>query len=250
MPVVITQPIYQNQYGWTGQRAATTQLNFGQMLREVTQWNPDLDTMMAGRMINNSYRNIVQVRDWYGLKVRGNISISPVVNNGQASVTFKSNIAQGYGTSWTKDLIGLQFRVGFTYPYQTIIDVDPVLQQLKLDTIYGGQTITAGGYQIVEAYVQPGNNITRLIWAINQQQGWPVDVNQDVRVLNAWDPWRQSLGWSTILATRSVSADGGLVLEVWPTPYGNQVFPFEAYTQPPDLIYDEDVPAPFIRADI
>ena len=251
MPVVIVQnPLYPNQVSWNPASApVTTQLNFREMINEICQWNPNVDPMIAGRWVNNYIRKIVDMRTWYGLKLRGVINIPQIYQQGTVTTTNGSNIVQGIGTAWTTSFIGTQFRPGFSFPWSTINNVDVANQRLTLDTQYGGQTMT-GGYQIQQVYTTLGANIKYLLWALNQQQGWPMEVNVPVQTINTWDPWRQSLGWSTIFATRPPTPDGQFQIEMWPTPYSTQVFPFEAYMQPPDLVKDADTPPPFIRSDV
>lgn len=252
MPVIYANPMFPLQVGPNGKQAYVQQLSFRQMINEITSpmGNPDIDPMWAGRIINNVYREVVQRRNWYGLKVRGTINIpSGVFGTGQAKVTNGSNLVQGVGTSWGLNLIGQQFRVGFTYPYQTIYNVDVRNQVLTVDLPFGGNSQT-GGYTIAAAYQTMGANFVRFDWAVNQQQGWPMEVNVPCPTMNTWDVWRQSLGWSTILGTRAPTADGQYLVEVWPTPYQQQVFPFEGWIQPGELIEDNDSVVAFIRSDM
>lgn len=252
MPVIYANPRFPNQVGPNGKQAYVQQLNFRQMINQVTSkmGNPDVDVEWAGRIINDVYREVVQRRNWYGLKVKGNINIPKGAIGGQATVTNGSDLVQGTGTPWTRALIGQQFRSGFTYPYQTIVDVDPVAQVIQLDTPFGGQSLTSVGYAIAAAYQTMGANMVRFDWAVNQQQGWPMEVNVPVPTINTWDVWRQSLGWSTILATRAPTPDGQYLIEVWPTPYQLQVIPFEGWIQPADMEEDDDCVVAFIRADV
>ena len=250
MPVVYQNPAYPNQVSWNGVQAVSTQSNYRQIINEICAWNPNLDPMWAGRLANNYLRKIIDMRQWYGCKLRGNINIAQVITTpGQCTITNGSNLIQGIGTNWTTALQGLQFRAGFTYPWATINQVNAITQQIIIDTPFGGNTIT-GGYQIQEVYITLGANIKYVIWAVNQQQGWPMECNVPVETINVYDPWRQSLGWSTIMATRAPSPDGQFQVEVWPTPYTQQVFPFEAYMQPPDMMLDTDSPPPWIRSDV
>lgn len=250
MPVIYQSPTYPSQVSWNGVQAVSTQLSFRQMIQEICAWNPNVDPMWAGRLANNYLRKIIDMRQWYGLKLRGNINIAQVISTpGQCTITNGSNIVQGIGTAWTTALQGLQFRAGFTYPWATINQVNVAAQQITIDTPFGGNTIT-GGYQIQEVYITLGANIKYVLWAVNQQQGWPMEVNVPVETINVYDPWRQSLGWSTIMATRAPSPDGQFQVEVWPTPYTQQVFPFEAYMQPSDMFLDSDSPPPWIRSDV
>jgi hypothetical protein len=249
MPVVFSNPAFPFQVGANpASQAYSVQLDYGSMLREVCGWNSAVDAMQAGRMINNRYRQIIDRRKWYGTKVRGNAGVANVISNGTATVTAGSNAVTGVGTTWTSALIGLQFRNGFTQPYQTITNVLNATS-LTLDTPFQGLGGTFG-YQIVESYLTFGANIKRLEWAVNQLFGWPMQVNVPVEVINEKDTWRQNLGWARIFATRPPTPDGQYQVEVWPTPYNLQVFPFEAYTQPADMVLDGDCPVAWIRSDL
>ena len=254
MPVVFSNPQFPYQVGPNGSQAYVTQTNYRQMLSEVCLWNPDLDPQTAGRMINNIYRRVVDRRSWYGLKVRGNLNISTIpTQTGTATVTNGSNIVQGNGTTWASagpnSVVGFQFRSSFSGPWQTIVSVNNALQQLTIDTPYGLATRT-GGFQIQEAFATLGSNIKYLLWATNVQQGWPIEVNVPIETENVWDTWRTSLGWTTMFGTRAPTPDGQFQIEMWPTPFQSQVFPFEAYIQPPDMTLDQDSPVAFIPSDL
>ena len=250
MPVVLSNPTFPYQIGASpANQAYSVQLDFRSMIGELTRWNSNLDSLDAGRMINNRYRQIVDRRSWYGLKVRGIASVPPVTQAGSCTVTQGSATVTGSGTSWTTALIGLQFRTSFTYPYQTIIGVNAIAQTLTLDSPFQGITAT-GGYFIVEAYLTFGANIKRMEWAQNQLFGWDMDVNVPVQVINKKDTWRQQLGWAKVFATRAPTPDGQYQVEVWPTPYAPQNFPFEAWTQPADMVADGDCPVAWIRSDV
>jgi hypothetical protein len=250
MPVVFTSPEFKYQVGASPYtKAYSVQTNYGQMLREVCGWNSAIDPEIAGRMVNNWMRKVIDRRSWYATKVRGNAFVPQIQVGGTCTVTNGSNVVQGIGTTWTVSLVGLQFRQTFTQPFQTITAVNPTLQTLTLDTPYPGPTFT-GAYYIVMAYLTFGANVKRFKWATNQLFGWPLDVNVPVEVINARDTWRQEMGWATTFATRPPTPDGQFQVEVWPTPYAAQTFPFEAYTQPPNLIKETDAPQAWIRSDL
>lgn len=250
MPVVYL-PQFPNQVGASPtNQAFSVQLNYGQMLRQLTNWYPNLDPEVAGRFINDRYRQVIDRRSWYGLKIRGMASTPQVVNTGQATVTNGSPTVQGTGTTWTPALVGLQFRQTFTQPFQTIINVDATHQVITLDTPYPGPTFGPAGYYIVQAYMTFGANIKRFEWAVNQLFGWPIKVNVPVQVINAEDTWRMSYGWATTFAVRPPTPDGQYQVEIWPTPYPAQTFPFEAWTQPPNMVDDTDAPVAWVRSDL
>ena len=251
MPVVFTNPAFPSQVGASPtSQAYSVSLNFGSMLREVTNWNPNVDSEVAGRMINNRMRQIIDRRSWYATKVRGVANVPNVQTTGTCTVTYGSATVQGIGTNWTPQaLVGLQFRQTFTQPYQTITAVNQGEQTLTLDTPYPGPTFT-GAYYILEVYITFGGNVKRLLWASNALFGWPLEIGVKVQELEARDQWRASMGWATTMATRPPTPDGQFQVELWPAPYAAQTFPFEAYTEPPNLILDSDSPQAWIRSDV
>jgi len=255
VPIVPPNPLYPGQYGPNpALQPVTTQLTFAQGIGEVQMWNPDIDPEMIGRWLNNHYRQIIQMRYWYGCLVQGQLYCPQMVTTGVASVVQGSNIVQGVvsgsgATGWTPALMGQQFRIGYMNPWQTIVSVNPALQQLTLDMPFGGVTITSTGYQISQVYFTLGANVTRLLYAKNQQQGWPMEVNVPQQTLDAVDTWRSAVGWSWAIAAMTLTPDGQTRVEVYPSPFYQQVFPFGAYTQPSDWS-DATSLVPFLRADI
>jgi hypothetical protein len=121
---------------------------------------------------------------------------------------------------------------------------------MQIDFPFAGPTTTSG-YLILQAYFALDNNIKRIRWAVNQMMGWRMIVNAlPAEILNAYDTWRTFLGWSTHFVTRAVTPAGQYQIEIWPSPFQQQVFPFEAYTQPPDMQLDSDSMVAFMRSDI
>jgi len=250
MPVVFSNPQFPNQVGASPfSQAYSVQSNFRAMIQEVCGWNSEVDPMYAGRMINNIYRWIIDMREWYGLKIRGQIAAPNIYQTGQCTATAGSSTVQGIGTAWDSSLIGQQWRIGFTYTWSTITNVDPVGQVLTIDLPFVGPTQTTG-YMILQAYYAIGPNIKRMLWAVNQQQGWAMHVNVPQECLEAWDTWRQQIGWSTHISTMPPTPDGQYQVEIWPNPFSFQQFPFQAYIQPPDMVADTDSPVSFIRSDV
>lgn len=247
--VVYSNPQFPEQQGASPfTQAYVTQLNAGQMIREVCGWNPSVDPQTALRFLNNTYRRIIDCRSWYGLKIRGQISVPNPYSVGTCTITNGSATVTGLGTNWTSDLVGQQFRINFTYAYQTIIQVNSPTS-LTLDFPFAGPTTTSG-YMIIAAYFALDANIKKMLWAVNQMMGWPMDVDVDVRTINAIDTWRTFLGWSTAFAARPPTPSGQYQIEIWPSPFQQQVFPFEAYTQPPDMQKDSDCPVSFVSSDV
>lgn len=251
MPIVFTSPLFPFQVGANPYtQSFSVQSNYGTMLREVCNWNPNVDTEVAGRMINNRMRQVIDRRSWYATKVRGVANVPNVQTTGTAKFTYNSPTVVGTGTNWTPALVGLQIRQTFTQPYQTIVAVNQGAQTITLDTPYPGPTFGPAAYYILEVYLSFGTNVKRLLWASNALFGWPLALDWKVQDLEAEDQWRQSMGWATRMVTRPPTPDGQYQVEVWPSPYAAQTFPFEAYTQPPNMVLDTDTPQAWIRSDV
>lgn len=219
------------------------------MIGIVLQWNPDAPVPLVTQWLNFSYRRIVDARLWYGLLVRGQVTVPQVYSTGTAAFTLGSPTVQGIGTVWTTSMIGEQIRSGFATGWQNIIAVNPTTQTITLDLPWGNQTQTTG-YQIVQTWVTLGPNVKLVLDMVNLRQGWRLACNIPQQAINQWDTWRVTTGWTQILANKEPNAQGYPMYELWPAPTFQQTFPFLAYTQPPDMVNDGDFPLTFIRSDI
>lgn len=229
--------------------SSVTQSNFRKMIGEVSQWNPDCPITMVMSFLNNWCRSIYDERMWYGLFVRGQCQVPQMYSTGTVSVTTGSNVVTGTGTNFTQALVGQQFRIGFTQGWITVYSVQSATQ-LTLAMPWGDQPYSTVGYQIAQAWVTLGPNIKFIKEMVNQKQGYRIYPNIPQKVLNIADTWRSSVGWSFLISPLPVTQAGLPQFELYPTPIFTQVFPYLAYIQPPDMVNDNDTPAPLIRSDI
>lgn len=252
MPVVISNPNYPYQSGASPfNKAFSVQSDFRTMIGELTQWNPNLDSTNAGRMINNRYRRIIDRRAWYGTRISGIASTPPMTSTGMVTTIQGSPYITGTNTNWDTSLIGQQFRTSMMNEWDTVLSVDPVAQVITLTMPYVPPGTTSTGYQITTVYLTFGNNIKRLVWATNKFWGWPIRIDvADIQTLNFRDTWRVMYGWTTDFITRSPSPDGQLRMELWPPPYQFQEFPFGGFIQPPEMRLDTDAPVAWIPSDV
>jgi hypothetical protein len=226
------------------------------MIGEVQAWNSDMDPNHVGRIIQNCYRRTIDSRLWYGLLQKGQIFIPSVYSVGTVAVTTGQNSVIGTGTTWTSSMVGLQFRIGFTFPTYTITAV-PSPTSLKLDLNWGGATYATASYQIYQSIVNLGTNVKKILAVINQTQGYRLILEMPQEVLNVSDAWRATTGWTYMLASYTPTSGnvpgvpaGIPQWELYPAPVSAQAFPFLAYTQPPDLKNDSDTPVLAIRSDV
>lgn len=230
-------------------RPPSTQLNYREMIGEIQSWNPDIDALQAGRMINNAYRRVIDARLWYGLVIKGQVVVPDAYSTGTVSLSNGSTTVVGTGTNWTLEMAGRQFRSGFSFPIYTIASVtDPT--HLELDLSWGGKDLPNVGYQIFQSIVSPHPNLKNMLAMVNQKQGYRIKLHIPQEVINIYDTWRTTTGWTFLLADAYPSADGQPQFELYPPPTFQQAFPFLGYVQPPDMKDDKDFPVAFVRSDL
>jgi hypothetical protein len=230
------------------------QQNFGQMIGEVSAWNPNALAQVPV-IINNALRKVIDRRTWYGLFTKGQIICPASVSGGTATVTFNSNTIQGNGTTWDQTLIGRQFRAGLNTPPYTITGVDPFAQVLTIELPWGGpfapgQTTQTTGYYIIQMYYSFGPNIKYIKTCVNMQMGFKLWTNLTQDYLDNRDPWRITVNFPWGLAPVATDPNGNYMVELWPAPFTQQALPFNVYTQPANLVNDNDSLPPYIRCDV
>jgi hypothetical protein len=231
------------------QQPPSVQSSLRQMMGEILQWTPDTDPQVVKRMIQDTYRRVVDSRPFYGTLVKGQVTVPNAYTTGTVSVTNGNDSVTGTGTTWTNSMVGEQFRIGFSTPIYTITNVlSPT--SLTLDLPWGGQTQASLGYQIFQCFVNFGANVKYMLAVVNQIQGYKLQLNIPQEVLNTYDTWRTNMGWVTVVANYPPSPTGIPQYELYPPPTYQQAFPFLAYTQPPDLINDADSPVVSVRSDV
>ena len=230
------------------------QMNFGAMIGSVSAWAPNALPQIGG-WINQIVRQIYDMKTWYGLWATGQVSCPQAYSTGTATVTLYSNIVQGNGTAWDQTLIGRQFRLGLTCPPYTITGVDPFAQTLTLALPFSAplppnQTTFTAGYFIVQMYYNLGGNIKYIKQMVNFQMGFRLLLNMSQDWYNNRDAWRITTNFPWAVAPLPADPNGNYMIELWPAPWTQQVIPWHAYTQPPNLVNDTDSLPPYIRCDV
>lgn len=226
------------------------QQNFGQMIGEVSDANPDQDTSSIQVKINGIVRKIYDRRTWYGLMIRGQICTTGFIIGGSVNITQGSNQIQGVGTSWTPAVVGMCFRLGYNTPPYVITALDAVNQVLTLEMPWGGVGYTGAGYFIAQYYYSPGANIKYIHTARNLIMAWRMRLDYNQQTLDTIDPWRINTISPSCLAQMPPDQNGAYQVELWPVPSIVQALPFVAVIQPPNLVDDGDSLPAYIRTDI
>lgn len=243
-----------NQVQPSGAQPYVQQMNFGQMIGEISAYNPNALPQIR-TWINDEVRDLYDLKTWYGLFIKGQVPCPPQVSGGTATVTLNSTTIQGTNTTWDTNLVGRQFRIGLNNPIYTITAVDVTNQQLTIELPWAGpmapgQTTQTSGYNIVQAYYNLGPNIKYIKVMVNIMLGYRMKLNLTQDWLNKKDPWRIWVNFPYGIAPLPADPNGNYMVEMWPAPFTQQALPFMAYIQPPNLVYDTDSLPPFIRTDV
>lgn len=237
----------------SGKAPYTQQYNFGQMIGQVSSWNPNCDTAQIEGFLNDALRKVCDRRLWYGMMTKGQINTIPLYIASTCSVTTGSPIVQGVtgpsGTLWTAALIGRSFRIGYTYPIYNIVAVDAINQTLTLELPWGGPALGPTSYFIVKQYYSIPN-IKYIYAALNLQMMYRMWTNLNQNSLDNLDPSRQRLIYPWAIASMPPDPDGNFQFELYPAATTQQSLPYLAFTQPPNLVTDKDNLPPYIRGDI
>jgi hypothetical protein len=239
-----------NQIVPSGQQPYANQMNFGQLVGRVNGYNPSCSSSVVQNLVNNIVRRVYDRRGgrWYGLMTKGQIISPGYYSVGTVSVTSGSTTVLGVGTAFTPSLIGRQFRLGFTSPIYTIIDV-PNSTTLTLELPFGNANQSGTGYYIAQFYYSFPN--VRYFYSVkNIQLMFRMLTNVPQSLIENWDPSRLQMLYPRVVATMPPDSNGNYQVELWPVPNTQQAYPYLAFVIMPNLVNDLDPLPPFIRADI
>jgi hypothetical protein len=236
-------------YNITGTLPYVQQQNFGQMLGQVTSWNPNADIPMISVWLNTAARILYDRRLWFSLMIKGQLISSGFYSTGTVTTVAGSPIVTGVGTSWTTTMVGQALRVGYTSPIYNIIAVNVPAQQLTLELPWGGQPFSGIGYYITQYYYSIPN-IKFIYSMINLQMQYRIRTNVAQNLLDNLDPSRLRVMYPWVCATMPPDSNGNYQVELWPAANTPLALPYKAYVQPPNLVNDSDSLPPFIRCDV
>lgn len=216
---------------------------FDQLWKGVKNRAPLASPFLAQDWVRWSFRELIEKRKWSWMIKRAQIIIPQMTNNGTVTVTLGSNVVVGQGTTFTRPLIGQQFRIGNLTPIYDIIDV-PDSTHLILNDIWGCTTEITTGYRIYLAYAQMPDDFHSWISIWDANFSWQLWTTITQTALNIYDAQRASQGTPYVVADydyTTIRYGGATVTppipryEIWPHQQSQYVLPFLYETRPPDL---------------
>lgn len=198
---------------------------------------------MAQDWIRWSFREIIEKRKWSWSIKRSQFIIPQMTSAGTVTVTLNSNTVVGSGTTWTKSLIGQQFRIGNLTPIYDIVDV-PDASHLTLQDVWGADTQSGVGYRIYLAYAQVPDDFHTFISVWDANFSWQLWTTIKQDALNLYDAQRASQGTPYVVADydyTTIRYGGATVtppiprFEIWPHQQAQYVLPFLYESRQADL---------------
>jgi hypothetical protein len=200
---------------------------------------PAASLFLRRQWIDYAFRQLWDYKLWSWQRKRGQFLLMQAMVAGTVTVTRGNFTVVGAGTTWTTDLVGAQFRVGTQTPIYTIASVDPIGQTLDLTAVWGGNTQTAIGYSIYNAYVTVPSDFQNFITIWDPQYNWQLETNVTQEELNAWDSQRANTGTAYVIASLDFddffNTPPLARYEIWPHQRAQYVYPFMYVSRPPDL---------------
>lgn len=175
----------------------------------------------------------------------------PILRVTGASFTGRFKHPHPLGVPVTQSsLVGRQFRAGYDYPIFSIIAVIDA-NTLMLDNPWGGPPLTSAKYWIYQIYYTLDSKIRKLLDAVDQQQGWPLDLLAYTHTtLNTIDPQRSDQSDPRALVPFRPTLSGNQQWELYPAPDNARQIAYLYSKQWPELLDDSDIPPSFLEPTI
>jgi hypothetical protein len=226
---------------------------YEQLWRAVNLRCPSASLFLSRQWIDFAFRSLWDRRMWSWQRKRSQFLTSALYNTGLVNVTRGSFTVEGVGTTFTSDMVGRQFRIGFQSPIYTIgafIDTT----HIDLTDVWGWSTTLSTGYSIYNAYVTAPSDCQSLISVWDPRYNWQLQLSVQQEELNAWDAQRANTGIAYVVASLhydSTFNDPPLPMyEIWPHQRAEYVYPFLYVSRPPDLSEAGASLPRFIRGDV
>lgn len=210
---------------------------------------PQLPITLAQQFIRDRYRRILERRDWSALRKEAEFVLNDAKTAGTVAIVRGATTVTGTGTAFAAGDVGRQFKSGNGSPIYTIATVNAGAQTLTIDRNFGGATVTAASYFILDAYLTVPSDFLRFVAVVDPLQGWRLRHWITSEELMTMDPQRTFMGQPYILADRMYSS-GIPQYEAWPYNTTARTLYYTYMSRALDLIQDADIPIWPLRSDV
>lgn len=223
---------------------------FLEMTRSLRLYVPQLPITLAEQFIRDTYRQILERRDWSALRREGEFQLNVMKTAGTVAVTRGATTVTGTSTSFASTDTGRQIKIGQDAPLYTVTYVSST--SLTLDRAYGGDTVTASTYKVFDGYVSAPTDFLRFLYVIDPENGFRLRhwITQDE--LNAMDPQRLNFGEPYLVVDRMFNTASTPMpqYELWPYASAAKTLYYVYIKRAADLVSDTDIPIWPLRSDV
>ncbi len=201
-------------------------MNLVDAAAEMTGHVPRLSFLLAKKLVNRAWRDILDERLWTFTVEEGAFLAPQLITSGLVTVTLGSKSVVGDATAkvaW--DAIALdtvnpitkrQFRLNTSGPLYNIVVYAPVTTTLTLDRVYLEPTQATINYRIYRTYFEPPDDFRSFITMVNHVDGYPLRLHWTRKEIDIRDPVRGAHGLAYYFSSYKVKADGRPIYEAWP----------------------------------
>lgn len=194
--------------------------------------------------VQSSFRDIVERRRWSWLFKRGQLTVPDAYSTGTATITAGTQTIQINAPGVVSvNHIGLQFRIGVTFPIVTITDADVGLNTYTIDQIWWPTSPVAQTFSVYQAYLFLPSDFHAFFSVIDPFYSQPVPYNLTVAELDNIDPQRSAAGAPPSGLAFFDYYNGLPRYELWPHQKTAAVYPM-TYESRPTEPYDTGATVP------
>ncbi len=211
-------------------------MNLVDAAAEMTGHVPRLSFLLAKKLVNRAWRDILDERLWTFTVEEGAFLAPQLVTSGLVTVTLGSNLVVGDATARTAwDAIALdavnpiikrQFRLNTSGPLYNITAYNSGTITLTLDRPYLEPTQAAINYRIYRTYFEPPDDFRSFITMVNHVDGYPLRLHWTRKEIDIRDPTRGAHGLAYYFSSYKVKADGRPIYELWPHTTSERTYSF------------------------
>lgn len=202
----------------------------------------DLDLVIIGQWVSDSFRQAASIVRLRGLRQLGTITTKAPVTAGLATATNGSNVVTGDATAqaaWDSTLVGMHFRSAVNwYEIQSVTSTPT----LVLTSDYTEETVTAGGYEIVERVIVLPKEVRHLTTVVHPRLHRVLN-RISLTELNTRFPARTFVGVGPQWYAESYRQhDAQKRIETYPASSQAETLYYTFWEEPPVLQGEDEIP--------
>lgn len=195
---------------------------------------PSASLTLAQDWVQSAFRDIVERRRWSWLLKRGQLTVPDQYSTGTATVAVGSQTVTITTGVVDPSHVGLQFRIGNTFPIVTITAIDAVANTYTIDQNWYPTTSTAQTFSVYQAYVALPSDFHSFVTVIDPRYAQPLPFDASAAQIDNLDPQRVAAGSPPRGLAYFDYFNGLPRYELWPHQKTAAVYPILYESRPTD----------------